>query len=141
MGVAFRAGATRVRSSPREPALRRARACYDHLAGDVAVQLLDALVARGWLAQTGTELALTPRGAAGCRRLGIDLAGLVGARRPLCRTCLDWSERRHHLAGALGASLLRRMIDLHWARRVAGSRVVRFTPDGDAALRAHFGIA
>jgi hypothetical protein len=128
-------------TKPREPALRRARVCYDHLAGEVGVQLFDALVERGWLAQNAAELSLTSRGVAGCRSLGLDPAPLARSRRPLCRTCLDWSERRHHLAGALGASLLRRMVELHWARRVAGSRVVKFTPDGEAALRAHFGIA
>jgi DNA-binding transcriptional ArsR family regulator len=141
MGVAYRAGATRVRASPREPALRHARVCYDHLAGDLGVRLFDALLARSWLAQADHELALTAHGTKSCRALGIDVAALAHGRRPLCRTCLDWSARRHHLAGALGASLLRRMVELQWARRVSGSRVVRFSPDGEAALRRHFGIA
>jgi DNA-binding transcriptional ArsR family regulator len=141
MGVAYRAGATRVRASPREPALRHARVCYDHLAGEVGVRLFDALLARNWLAQSDDGLALTAHGTKSCRALGIDLAALAHGRRSLCRTCLDWSARRHHLAGALGASLLRRMVELQWARRVSGSRVVRLSPAGEAALRTHFGIA
>lgn len=140
MGVAFRAGATRARPSPREPALRRARVCYDHLAGDVGVQLFDALIARGWLQRTADAVAPTPAGARRLAALGVPVAALAQARRPLCRLCLDWSERRHHLAGALGAALLAHFVEQRWARRVAGSRVVKLSPAGEAALRTHFGI-
>lgn len=140
MGVAFRTGATRVRASPREPALRHARVCYDHLAGDVGVQLFEALLARGWLGQAQDRVAPTARGARELAALGIDVGALATARRPLCRTCLDWSVRRPHLAGALGAALFERMLERKWARRVAGSRVVQFSPAGRAALRTHFAI-
>lgn len=140
MNVAFRSGAVRVRSSPREPALRRARVCYDHLAGEVGVQLYEALVRQGLLHTTGAEASLTPSGMAWFTQVGIDTAALQQHRRMLCRPCLDWSERRHHLGGALGAALLQRLLDGGWARRGhdaggAPSRVVQFTPQGELALR------
>lgn len=74
-------------------------------------------------------------------RLGIDLEPLVQGRRPLCRLCLDWSERRHHLGGALGAAVLDRIFTLGWARRRAGSRAVQFTPSGELAMRRALGTA
>ena len=138
MGVAYRAGAVRVRGSPREPALRHARVCYDHLAGELGVLVFDGLVARGLLGGASGELALTRRGLRFCGDFGIDIGDLAHQRRALCRACLDWSARRHHLAGALGAQLLRRFIELGWARRAPDSRVVHFSPAGESALRARF---
>ena len=140
MNVAFRAGAVRLRASPREPALRRARVCYDHLAGEVGVQLYEALVRQGLLQPAPDGVALTPAGIAWFMQVGIDTAALQRQRRMLCRPCLDWSERRHHLGGALGAALLQRLLDGGWARRApatqgAPSRVVQFTPKGELALR------
>ncbi len=140
MGVAQRAGALRLRASPREPALRRARVCYDHLAGDLGVAVFDGLQASGALRTVNDELQLTPRGRALCEALGIDLDTLTAQRRPLCRRCLDWSVRRHHLAGALGAALLARCFALGWARREKDSRIVRFTPAGEQALRERLGL-
>jgi DNA-binding transcriptional ArsR family regulator len=128
MNVAFRAGAVRLRSSPREPALRRARMCYDHLAGEVGVQFYESLLRQG-LVQA------TPTGAQWFAQVGIDTSALAQQRRMLCRPCLDWSERRHHLGGALGAALLQHLFDGGWAHRPAGSRVVQFTPKGELALR------
>lgn len=140
MNVAFRSGAVRVRSSPREPALRRARMCYDHLAGEVGVQLYESLIRHGLLQPAPDGVALTPAGTAWFTQVGIDTAALQQQRRMLCRPCLDWSERRHHLGGALGAALLQRLLEGGWARRAhdaAGmpSRVVQFTPKGELALR------
>jgi DNA-binding transcriptional ArsR family regulator len=141
MGVAFRTGAVRLRSSPREPALRKARVCYDHLAGDLGVRLYDALL-EGRLLNSGENgLTLSIKGARCCRQLGIELGALEQRRRPLCRPCLDWSARRHHLAGALGAALLARFVALGWARIGKGSRVVAFSPAGEKALSARFGLA
>ncbi len=136
MGVAFRTGAVRLRSSPREPALRKARVCYDHLAGELGVLAYEAFVERGWLAAAGDGIVLTGPGSAGFAGLGIDAGALAGSRRALCRPCLDWGERRHHLGGALGAALLARLFEAGWARRARDSRVVVFTPRGEAALRA-----
>ncbi|RZJ13975.1 MAG: ArsR family transcriptional regulator [Acidovorax sp.] len=136
MNVAFRAGAVRLRSSPREPALRRARMCYDHLAGEVGVQLHEALLRQGYLVASDEGLALTEAGAEWFAHQGIDTAGVARQRRMLCRPCLDWSERRHHLGGALGAALLQRLVERGWARRDKDSRVVHFSAKGELALRA-----
>ncbi|HYD80460.1 MAG TPA: winged helix-turn-helix domain-containing protein [Paucimonas sp.] len=138
MGVAFRAGAVRLRGSPREPALRKARVCYDHLAGELGVFVFDSLRERRALALGEDSLELTAAGRALFGELGIDVDQLRSQRRAFCRTCLDWSERRHHLAGALGASLLAQVIKLGWARRDRESRVVHFTPAGERALRQAF---
>ena len=140
MGVAFRAGAVRVRASPREPALRRARVCYDHLAGELGVLLHDSFARRRWLRATGHGIELTAAGRRACRDIGVDIDALARRRRSLCRACLDWSERRHHLAGALGAALLNRFFALGWARRVPGSRVVTFMAAGERALRERFSV-
>ncbi len=134
MGVAFRTGAVRLRSSPREPALRRARICYDHLAGELGVLAYEALLQQGAL-QAGTEgLRLAPAGAQWFARLGIDAEAAAKSRRSLCRACLDWGERRHHLAGVLGSALLQRVHELGWARRAKDSRVIAFTPPGERAF-------
>ena len=122
MGVARRTGAVGLRPGPREPQLRKARACYDHLAGELGVFAYDALRRRRFLRTAGAGLDLSPGGRAFFAQLGV--AFEEGARRrPLCRACLDWSERRHHLAGALGAAFLARIEQLGWARRErSGSR-------------------
>jgi len=140
MGVAYRAGAVRLRSSPREPALRKARVCYDHLAGELGVLVYDSLEQRRLLRLREDRLEVTPGGRSFFRDFGIELDALGGARRALCRTCLDWSMRRHHLAGALGQALLDRCYALGWARREKGTRVVSFSPSGEATLRARFSL-
>lgn len=140
MGVAYRTGAVRVRSSPREPALRKARVCYDHLAGDLGVLVYEGLAARRALREVGDDVELTPKGRRLLGEAGIDVDALSQGRRPLCRTCLDWSVRRHHLGGAVGAALLERCFALRWAKREKGSRVVTFSPAGEDALRRAFGV-
>jgi len=140
MGVAYRAGAVRIRSSPREPALRKARVCYDHLAGDLGVLVFDSLDRRRWLRSRGAALELTSDGKRFCREFGIDVDALARQRRPLARACLDWSVRRHHLAGAVGAAVLNRCLALGWARRPKGSRVVVFSDAGERALRERFSM-
>jgi DNA-binding transcriptional ArsR family regulator len=141
MGVAVRTGAVRVRAGPREPALREARVCYDHLAGDVGVGVLDALLAQRLLRAEGEALRVTKRGTEVLAELGVDVGALAAQRRPLCRRCLDWSVRRHHLGGAVGAALLQRLLALGWARRAKDSRAVVFSPAGLAALRGRGLIA
>jgi DNA-binding transcriptional ArsR family regulator len=138
MGVAYRTGATRVRASPREPALRKARVCYDHLAGELGVLVFDGLEERELLHGDSDGLQLAPGGRRFFEAMGIDTDSLESQRRPLCRACLDWSVRRHHLAGALGAALLQRCYELGWARRVRSSRVVSFSTAGEKALRDRF---
>jgi DNA-binding transcriptional ArsR family regulator len=139
MGVAFGAGAVRVRSSPREPALRKARVCYDHLAGELGVLVYGSLARRGAFTLDADGIGLTAQGRDRVRALGIDPDSLPASRRPFCRTCLDWSERRHHLAGQLGTVLLDRFQELGWARRMPESRVLAFSAEGEAALRAWLG--
>ena len=141
MGVAFRTGAHRLLPGPREPALRRARVCYDHLAGELGVAAYDSMLAQRVLKAEGETLRVTAKGRAWFGALGIDAqAAAAGQRRALCRPCLDWGERRHHLGGALGAALLRGLFDQGWARRAEGSRVVAFTPPGERAFRALFAL-
>ena len=141
IGLAERTGHTRLRTGPREPALRRARVCYDHLAGDLGVAILDNLTARSLIVGSGETLVLTAAGKTFVTALGLDLDALSAQRRPLCKGCLDWSIRRSHLAGAMGAALLRRFYGLGWAAREPGSRIVSFSPRGLAALREIFGVA
>lgn len=138
MGVAFRAGALRLLPGPREPALRSARVCYDHLAGDQGVRVFDALLHRKLLRPGSGVLDLTNSGVRFFEAFGVDVDALAVKRRPLCRTCLDWSVRRHHLGGALGAALLQRIFTLGWARGAKDSRVVSFSAAGEVALRSRF---
>ncbi len=130
-GFAASRGHLRYRTGPREPALRKARICYDHLAGDYGVRMLDSLVERGAITEEDEALRLTPSGDALIAAYGIDLAALRALRRPVCRACLDWSERRTHLAGSLGKALLDLMLEQGMARREASSRILQFTPEGE----------
>jgi DNA-binding transcriptional ArsR family regulator len=140
MGVASRAKALRTRPGPKEPALRRARVCYDHLAGDLGVGLYDALMARRWLAMRDGELSVTKRGREELAAFGLDFADMESRARPLCRACLDWSVRRNHLAGSLGAGLLDAFYAKGWAKRRSGTRVVEFSRAGETAFRRAFGV-
>ena len=123
-------------------ALRRARSCYDHLAGELGVAVADALDRRGLLAAAdGKALRVTPAGRVWfAAALGIDVAALRPGRHGVACRCLDWTERRHHLAGPLGATLFRRCCDLGWIERMADTRAVRVTPRGQDALRRALGI-
>jgi len=138
MGVAFRTGALRVRASPREPALRKARVCYDHLAGEVGVRIYESLMRTRALVPGVDGLELTAEGQRLFQKLRIDTDALSKEKRAFCRACLDWSERRHHLAGALGAALLARVVELGWAKRSRNSRVVLLTANGEQALHRMF---
>ncbi|UNK37328.1 winged helix-turn-helix domain-containing protein [Shinella sp. H4-D48] len=138
MGYAANRGHLRTRPGPKDPALRKARVCYNHLAGDYGVRLLDRLVADGDVTLDGDEAAVTPAGEMRMAALGIDMPALKAQRRPVCRTCLDWSERRSHLAGSLGEALLARFIATGWAKREKNSRAVRFTGEGEREFMALF---
>ncbi|WP_298912068.1 winged helix-turn-helix domain-containing protein [uncultured Roseobacter sp.] len=131
MGLAAKTGHLRTRTGPKDAPLRKARVCYNHLAGDMGTRMFDAFIAQGYLRTTGEALELSPMGEDFMRRFGVDLDGLRRAKAPLCRECLDWSARRSHLAGSVGRALLTRFEDLGWARRTAGSRVVTFTRQGE----------
>src|SRR3979409_34531 len=129
-GLAARAGHMRLRTGPKDPALRRARICYDHLAGDLGVQMLESMKRQRLVRQHQHDIKLTAEGARFMAdALQIDAERLAHPRRPLCKACLDWSERRHHLAGTLGAAMMTRFTELKWAARdsAPGSRVVNFS--------------
>ncbi|TWI31198.1 ArsR/SmtB family transcription factor [Paracoccus sulfuroxidans] len=120
-----------LRTGPRDPALRKARICYDHLAGEMGVQLFERMQQDQWLQD---DLTLTDRGRDRLSRIGLDLADLPLSNRPMCRACLDWSQRRQHLAGRAGKAILDRILALSWARRVPQSRVISFTPEGERSF-------
>ncbi len=132
MGVAAQAGHLRTRIGPSDPLIRKARICYDHLAGEMGVLLFDNLKATGRIAERGGQCYLTKRGENFAAEFGIDLAALSAGRRPLCKTCLDWSMRRYHLAGSLGAAMLAQITALGWAMRAQNSRAMIFTKSGEA---------
>jgi DNA-binding transcriptional ArsR family regulator len=138
MGVAETAGPQRVRPGPRDASMREARVCYDHLAGDQAVAMLDGFLARSILARDGERIAMGEAGPSFFRAIGIEPDALKKSRRPLCRACLDWSVRRSHLAGSLGAAIFDKIIAEKWARREANSRAVVFSPTGRRAFEKTF---
>jgi len=140
-GLAARIGHMRVRTGPKDPALRRARICYDHLAGDLGVQMLDSMKTQKLVREKKQEIELTTEGAKFLEKnLQISPDSLVHPRRPVCKACLDWSERRHHLAGTLGAAMMSRFAELKWAARdtTRGSRVVNFSRNGERRFAALF---
>ena len=123
---------------PRDPALREARLCYNHLAGAMGVQLYRSLSGRGFLAHGPSGPDLSPAGHAFCLGLGLDEGDLAPTRTPLCRDCLDWSEREYHLSGRLGRLLLARMETLDWLRRRDENRALTVTPVGRRAFALAF---
>ncbi|MGE5269026.1 MAG: ArsR/SmtB family transcription factor [Thiohalocapsa sp.] len=130
---------------PRDAALRAARTCYDHLAGRLGVALADALVAGGYAELASDAGLVTDAGLELLGRIGIDVDALQARRgrhaaRVLCRPCLDWSERRPHLAGALGAALCAHSLGNGWVRRIPGTRAVAITPKGQRMFREAFGV-
>ena len=120
--------------------IRRARLCYDHLAGTLGVQITDALVTEGTLALEDRAFVLSDSGRTAFAGLGIDLDALSGQGRRLGRACLDWSERRYHLAGPLGVALASRFFELNWIERSPTPRVVRLSAVGRRAIKARFGV-
>ena len=105
MGLAAKRGLMRTRTGPKDEALRKARVCYNHLAGELGVELYDSMITKNWLLERNDEVELTVEGAAFVGKFGIDLNDFTKSRRPLCKACLDWSSRRTHLAGSLGHCL------------------------------------
>ncbi|PRX99027.1 ArsR/SmtB family transcription factor [Allonocardiopsis opalescens] len=127
-----------LRASARAGAEARARTCYDHLAGRLGVALADAMVGRGLVA-ADAGLAVTPAGRDWlAEELGYRRP--AGARRPLVRACLDWTERRPHFAGALGAALCAAALERRWVRRLGSGRALAVTPEGAGAFRELLGV-
>jgi DNA-binding transcriptional ArsR family regulator len=133
--VAERSSHDRTWSAPARLRLREARCCYGHLAGRRGVALLDHLLAHGWLVPAPDGYALTDAGAAGLAQLGFDAAAPgTNASHRIAYPCLDWSERRDHLAGKLASGLLAHFIERGWLRRVGSERALELTPPGQQAL-------
>lgn len=134
MGLAAGQGTLRTRTGPRDTAMRQARVCYNHLAGQMGVQMFSSMLNRDLVWEKGEDLGLTAEGEQFVAAFGVALEPLNGARAPLCRSCLDWSERRTHLAGSLGRAMLARMEQAGWVRRDRDSRALLFSPKGLAAF-------
>jgi DNA-binding transcriptional ArsR family regulator len=120
--------------------IRRARLCYDHLAGQLGVGIGDALVASRRLVLQGDTYALPAAGRRWFERFGIEVGALERARRPLLRSCIDWTERREHLGGSLGAALASHLLERDWLRRKRGARTLLVTTAGRRGLMRVFGL-
>lgn len=138
------AGGTRDTFEPNTPEpLRAARTCYDHIAGSLGVSLHDRICAMGWLAENsknGSSYDLTPRGAKGLEALGVAIDATRALRRRFAFACVDWSERRPHLGGAVGAALLRVALRRKWVTQDLDSRILRVTAFGRGEMQARFGL-
>ena len=129
---------TRAPAPRAEEPLRRGRMCYDHLAGELGIGITEALVRQGILRKEADAFAVTKRGGAWFAELGIDLDAARAQRRKFAASCLDWTERRDHLGGALGAALAERLVDLGWIARKRNSRAVAVTEAGKRRLAEDF---
>lgn len=130
----------RVPRSPVEESMRTARTCYDHIAGRLGVGMADALIGRGHIVLEEDGGEVTETGSEFFVGFGVELAGARGYQRAFCRTCLDWSERRPHIAGAVGAALLRRCLDLCWVQRRRDSRALTITEAGRRGFADTFDV-
>ena len=128
-------------TGPKDDAMRLARTCYDHLAGRLGVAMADALCGGGHVVLSEGVGLVTETGERFLASFGIDFGAPAKAKRPLCRCCIDWSERRPHLAGRLGAALLDRTLALNWIGRVSNSRTMKITAAGERGFAATFGIS
>jgi DNA-binding transcriptional ArsR family regulator len=140
LAIAPRRDAAGLTDVTRGRALQRARTCYDHVAGQLGVALADSFERDRMLVPTASGWDLTSRGERKLDDLGLDTAALRQGRRPFLRPCLDWTERRPHLAGLLGQALASRLLDLDWVRRSSGSRALLITAPGERKLLAEFAI-
>ncbi|CAG7626032.1 ArsR/SmtB family transcription factor [Paenibacillus allorhizosphaerae] len=120
--------------------LRYARTCYDHIAGEVGVRLTDRLLALGMIERSGRDYVVSKQGYDRFKHFGIDVDTVQMGRRHFARQCLDWSERRHHIAGGLGAAITNRLFELEWITRIPGGRAVRVTDAGLNGLADEFGL-
>ncbi|MBD8026219.1 helix-turn-helix transcriptional regulator [Ureibacillus sp. Re31] len=123
------------KQSTEDKALRYARTCYDHIAGNVGVQLADSLKNSGILSE---EFIVTEKGIQFFQSFQVDLHQIKKKRRSFCHKCLDWSERRHHIGGALGNALLERFLELNWVERIPKTRAIKITPKGRQGFKETF---
>lgn len=140
-GLSVLAGSTRRSFVPNTPnRLRTARTCYDHIAGTLGVGLHDRMTALGWLSAEEPSYDLTANGTNGLKALGIDIAATRALRRRFAFGCLDWSERRSHIGGALGAALLAMAVTRKWVARDLDSRALSITRTGRREMLSHLGL-
>jgi len=140
-GLTVLAGRPRKKFVPNTPSgLRGARTCYDHIAGVLGVALHDRLVGMGWLSGAGEKYEVTGKGERGLAELGVDVDAARGLRRRFAFGCLDWSERRAHLGGAIGAGLLEAALKKKWVRRESDSRALVVTPIGRSEMHKRLGL-
>jgi DNA-binding transcriptional ArsR family regulator len=126
--------------STEDKAIRQARTCYDHIAGFLGVQLTDSFIKKGFLTDNNDEFLLSEGGVSFLASLGIDVQEVRKKRRSFSHKCLDWSERRHHLAGALGNVILELFIELNWVKRLPKTRALEITSIGKKAFLDYFSI-
>jgi DNA-binding transcriptional ArsR family regulator len=138
--VAPRRPVTSLRAASAAARLRAGRTCYDHIAGRLGLIVTDGLVARGALIAEEEAFTLTASGARLIESIGVDVTGARGQKRGFALACLDWSERRFHLAGALGSATCARLFDLRWIRRSGRGRAIALTDQGSEGLRTLLGI-
>jgi DNA-binding transcriptional ArsR family regulator len=128
-----------ISTGPKDERLRKSRICYDHLAGELGVKLFDALISKNLITENATDLTLTSKGITFFSALGVDFDSSKQSSRPLCKSCLDWSERRSHLAGSIGKWVLNDALNRNWASQDLDSRVIHFTSHGlDAFSKKYF---
>lgn len=140
LNISVSVSSPKISTGPRNERLRKSRICYDHLAGELGVKLFDALVDKGWLIENSTEIILTKTGQNFFSSIGVDFSSFKNRSRPICKACLDWSERRSHLAGSLGKWVLDDAMNRNWATQDLDSRVIQFTPQGLSAFTKRYGI-
>jgi DNA-binding transcriptional ArsR family regulator len=128
------------KSKPDE-VMRRARTCYDHIAGILGVELAARLTEREFVVLGDEAGEVTPAGVDFLSKLGVDLSGARAQRRVFCRPCVDWTERRSHIGGAVGAALATRCFELKWIERVRDTRALNITPTGRRGLLETFGLS
>lgn len=131
---------SKVQTGPQDPQLRKSRICYDHLAGELGVSLFDSLKSNQYITMQDSKLSLRAAGQDFFNARGADLTQLMQRRRPLCKNCLDWSERRHHLAGSLGQWILTDIMNQGWATKALDSRVLHFSDKGLRQLVKTYGL-
>jgi DNA-binding transcriptional ArsR family regulator len=129
-----------LRESDEMKALAYARTCYDHLAGVIGVKLTEQMLSAEWLKENSGEFQLTAIGEESLVKFGVDFSSMRRSRRAFARPCLDWTERRYHLAGALGAAIASRMFELQWLKRSPSNRSVHVTEEGRTGLSEVFGL-
>jgi len=138
LNVSAKIGLTTIETGPKDPRLKVARICYDHLAGEISVALYDALVENGLLIDSASETYFTDKGRVFFEKLGVNFSEFEKRKRPLCKSCLDWSERRNHLAGSLGQWILTDLISKGWAQKDLDSRAIEFTDKGLKLLKKRY---